>query len=88
MYKTYGIKITALGTTYYFVVDNLDKAREVYEGSHSITRFEITEETHEIGQATVFRTMSDREVADAIFDLDYDPTPAGPEYSRDFEMNH
>lgn len=67
MYKTYGIKVTALGTTYYFVVDTLDKARELYEGSHSITLFEVTEETHEAGTATVFRTMSDREVADAIF---------------------
>jgi hypothetical protein len=67
MYKTYGIKITALGTTYYFVVDSLDKARELYEGSHSITLFEMTEETHTLGEPTVFRTMSDREVADAIF---------------------
>jgi hypothetical protein len=67
MYKTYGIKVTALGTTYYFVADNLDKVRELYEGSHSITLFEVTEETHETGSATVFRTMSDREVADAIF---------------------
>ena len=87
MYKTYGIKITALGTTYHFVVDNLDKARELYEGSHSITRFEITEETHQTGTATIFRLMSDREVSDAIFD-EYDPTPAGPEYSKGFEMNH
>ena len=67
MYKTYGIKVTALCTTYYFVADNLDKVRELYEGSHSITLFEVTEETHETGSATVFRTMSDREVADAIF---------------------
>jgi hypothetical protein len=70
MYKTYGVKITALGTTYYFVLDSLDKARELYEGSHSITLFEITEETHNSGEATVFRTMSDREVADAIFTFD------------------
>ena len=69
MYKTYGVKVTALGTTYYFVLDSLDKVRELYEGSHSITLFEVTEETHESGQATVFRTMSDREVADAIFTL-------------------
>ena len=67
MYKTYGIKVTALGTTYYFVADNLEKVRELYEGSHSITLFEVTEETHEMGSATVFRIMSDREVADAIF---------------------
>ena len=67
MYKTYGVKVTALGTTYYFVLDSLEKVRELYEGSHSITLFEVTEETHESGQATVFRTMSDREVADAIF---------------------
>jgi hypothetical protein len=87
MHKTYGIKVTALGTTYYFVADNLDKVRELYEGSHSITLFEVTEETHESGSATVFRLMSHREVSDAIFD-EYDPTPAGPEYSKDFEMNH
>jgi hypothetical protein len=67
MYKTYGVKVTALGTTYYFVADNLDKVRELYEGSHSITLFEVTEETHMAGEPTVFRTMSDREVADAIF---------------------
>lgn len=66
MYKTYGIKITALGTTYYFVVDSLDKARELYEGSHSVTLFEVTEETHGNGP-TAFRTLTDREVADAIF---------------------
>ena len=69
MYKTYGVKVTALGTTYCFVLDSLDKVRELYEGSHSITLFEVTEESHESGQATVFRTMSDREVADAIFTL-------------------
>jgi hypothetical protein len=66
MYKTYGIKITALGTTYYFVADNLDKVRELYEGSHSITLFEVTEEIHGNGP-TAFRVMSDREVSDAIF---------------------
>jgi hypothetical protein len=88
MYKHYGVKVTALGTTYNFVVDTLDKVRELYEGSHSITLFEVTEETLTWGEPTVFRTMSHREVADAIFDLDYDPTPAGVEYSRNFEMNH
>jgi hypothetical protein len=67
MYKNYGIKVTALGTTYYFVVDTLDKVRELYEGSHSITLFEVTEETLTTGEPTVFRIMSDREVADAIF---------------------
>ena len=67
MYKNYGIKVTALGTTYYFVVDTLDKVRELYEGSHSITLFEVTEETITTGEPTVFRIMSDREVADAIF---------------------
>lgn len=67
MYKNYGIKVTALGTTYYFVVDTLDKVRELYEGSHSITLFEVTEETLTMGEPTVFRIMSDREVADAIF---------------------
>jgi hypothetical protein len=68
---SYGIKITALGTTYYFVVDSLDKARELYEGSHSITFFQITEEIHVFGAPTIFRIMSDREVADAIFSAGY-----------------
>jgi hypothetical protein len=62
----YGVKVTALGTTYYFVADNLDKVRELYEGSHSITLFEVTEETREGN-----RLMSDREVANAIFSTDY-----------------
>jgi hypothetical protein len=70
MYKTYGIKVTALGTTYYFVADSLDKVRELYEGSHSITLFEVTEETHAAGEPTAFRLMSDREVSDAIFTLE------------------
>ena len=64
--KTYGIRITAGGVQYFFHVDTKEKVRELFTGSHSITEFAVTEETH-TGTATDYREMTDAEVQDIIW---------------------
>lgn len=64
--KTYGIRITAGGVQYFFHVDTIKKARELFTGSRYITEFAVTEETHR-GTATDYREMSDTEVQDIIW---------------------
>lgn len=64
--KTYGISITAGGKNYNFHVDTVQKVRELFTGSHSITEFTVYEQTHK-GTAMDYRTMTEAEVQDIIW---------------------
>jgi hypothetical protein len=59
--KTYGVAITAGGTTYYFHIETTVKVKELIEGSTDITALVVTEETY-IGTTKEFRTLSDSEI--------------------------
>jgi hypothetical protein len=64
--KTYGVAITAGGTTYYFHCDTAQGVKELVEGSTDITALIVTEETSDYTNKT-YRTMTDREVLEEIF---------------------
>jgi VCBS repeat-containing protein len=63
---SYGVTVTAAGTTYNFHVDNTAKVRELYQGSQQVTDFLVTEQTHE-HTAVTYRTMSNEEVQDILW---------------------
>jgi hypothetical protein len=64
--KTYGVSITAGGVSYNFHVDSIKKVRELFTGSRYITKFAVTEQTHEFTTFTS-REMDDVEVQDIIW---------------------
>jgi len=64
---TYGVSITAGGTNYSFHVYSLDKVRELFAGSHSIEKFEVTEQTDRTNERTICRQMTEAEVNDIIW---------------------
>lgn len=64
--KSYGVAITAGGTTYYFHCDTAAKVRELVDGSTEVTALVVTEESHDYTNTT-YRTMTDSEVLHDIF---------------------
>lgn len=64
--KTYGVAITAGGTTYNFHCDSAAKVRELVDGSTDVTALVVYEETHDY-TTTTYRTMTDGEVLRDIF---------------------
>lgn len=63
---TYGVAITAGGTTFYFHCDTASKVKELVEGSTDVTALVVTEETSDYTNKT-YRTMTDSEILKDIF---------------------
>jgi hypothetical protein len=65
--STYSVAITAGGVQYHFHLDNLNKVRELFAGSHSITDFQVWEQTDRYNERPLIRKMTDAEVQDIIW---------------------
>lgn len=65
--KSYAVSITAGGVQYHFHVDSINKVRELFAGSHSITDFQVWAEEHRINERPIITKMTDAEVQDIIW---------------------
>lgn len=65
--KTYSIAITAGGVQYHFHVDTINKVRELFAGSHSITDFQVWEQVSRPHERPLIVKMTDEQVQDIIW---------------------
>lgn len=68
MFTSYGVRITAGGTTYNFHVDRIKQVRELFTGSRYITDFTVVaQEGNGYYEKPIHRTLTAAEVDDIIW---------------------